>query len=60
MPACPDEVEQTAPFDMPRCDWPLIGDVQTVRAGVPEAWLLWRRIRGETDPLPSDPGFTNR
>ncbi|MEO1538002.1 MAG: hypothetical protein AAFR73_09750 [Pseudomonadota bacterium] len=39
----------------PKPDWPLMCDVATVRAGVPEALIHWRRARGETPPLPSDP-----
>jgi hypothetical protein len=36
----------------PKEDWPLMGDVATVRAGVPEALILWRRARGEALPEP--------
>lgn len=36
----------------PKTDWPLMGDVVTVRAGVPEALILWRRARGESLPDP--------
>jgi len=38
-----------------KLDWPLMGDVSTIRAGVPEALVQWRRARGETPPAPSDP-----
>ncbi|MEL7149826.1 MAG: hypothetical protein AAGK71_03785 [Pseudomonadota bacterium] len=48
--------ETTAPKPQPaKPDWPLMCDVATVRAGVPEALVHWRRARGETPPMPSDP-----
>ncbi|MCV6592914.1 MAG: hypothetical protein OIF48_08190 [Silicimonas sp.] len=37
---------------VPKPDWPLMGDVATCRAGVPEALILWRKARGETPPQP--------
>jgi len=44
----------------PKPDWPLMGDVATVRAGVPEALIFWRRARGESRPEPQLPGLTLR
>ncbi|MGR3512822.1 MAG: hypothetical protein ACU0GG_08665 [Paracoccaceae bacterium] len=51
-PATPTPVEKP--------DWPLMGDVTTIRAGVPEALIQWRRVRGETAPLPSDPDLRQK
>lgn len=42
----------TAP--VPKADWPLMCDVATCRAGVPEALILWRRARGEDPPTIHD------
>jgi|GEM_PF-6926276 hypothetical protein len=53
-------VAQTRPYEMSRCDWALMSDLQTVRMGVPESVLLWRRARGEADPDPSEPGCETR
>ena len=36
----------------PKADWPLMGDVATIRAGVPETLIHWRKARGETPPKP--------
>lgn len=36
----------------PKPTWPLMGDVASFRAGVPEALIQWRRARGEDDPAP--------
>ena len=48
--------EPRAATDSPRKpDWPLMSDVATVRAGVPEALIRWRAARGETAPEPCDP-----
>ena len=33
-------------------DWPLMGDILSHRAGVPEHLLRWRRAQGEDDPDP--------
>lgn len=56
----------TTPFALPRdrtetwllsepsdSYWPLMGDVATVRAGVPEALIQWRKARGEAPPEPN-------
>ncbi|MEM6387888.1 MAG: hypothetical protein AAF718_16805 [Pseudomonadota bacterium] len=51
-PSAKATVTREAP---PKADWPLMCDVGMVRAGVPEALILWRKARGETAPLPSDP-----
>ncbi len=48
----PDATTAEAP---PKLDWPLMSDVSTIRAGVPEVLVLWRRARGEPAPRPSDP-----
>ena len=44
----------------PKQDWPLMSDVASFRAGVPEALIAWRRARGEDAPLPSDPDCLDR
>ena len=36
----------------PKDDWPLMGDLVTCRAGVPEALINWRKARGEALPVP--------
>lgn len=41
--------------DPPKTDWPLMGDVTGVRAGVPDALIAWRRARAEAAPRPCDP-----
>jgi len=33
---------------------PLIGDIVTARAGVPEHLIQWRRAEGEDDPDPRE------
>ena len=33
-------------------DWPLMGDIVSHRAGVPEHLIRWRRAEGEDDPAP--------
>ncbi|MEM7717740.1 MAG: hypothetical protein AAF222_00925 [Pseudomonadota bacterium] len=49
-------VETTAPTEgPPKPDWPLMGDVASFRAGVPEALIHWRRAKGEAVPRPCDP-----
>jgi len=45
---------QTAPKAAPKDDWPLMGDVATFRADVPEMLIHWRKARGETPPVPLD------
>ena len=46
-----DETAPTPP--KPRsAGWPLMSDVATHRAGVPELLIQWRRARGEDDPDP--------
>ncbi len=44
----------------PKPDWPLMCDVASCRAGVPEALIRWRAARGEAAPMPSDPEFRRR
>lgn len=40
-----------------RAGWPLMGDVASARAGVPELLIQWRRAQGLADPAPMlDPG----
>ncbi|MEO0917303.1 MAG: hypothetical protein AAFY31_10030 [Pseudomonadota bacterium] len=49
-------LDTTTPPDAPsKPDWPLMGDVASFRAGVPEALIHWRRARGERAPSPCDP-----
>ena len=49
---------ETAPLpDRPKQDWPLMCDLGSFRAGVPDALIAWRKARGEALPLPSDPDF---
>ena len=38
--------------DTPKADWPLMSDVGSFRAGVPEALIHWRRAKGEPPPKP--------
>lgn len=45
----------SAPTAPPKPDWPLMCDVATVRAGVPEALIHWRRAEGASAPHPNDP-----
>ena len=33
-------------------DWPLMADIVTHRAGVPEHLIRWQRAEGEDDPAP--------
>ncbi|QMU58342.1 MAG: hypothetical protein GKR98_09140 [Boseongicola sp.] len=41
-----------APRKPSKVSWPLMGDVVTVRAGVPEHLIQWNRAAGEDDPEP--------
>ena len=50
-----DAPSRTAKPHSPKNDWPLMGDVATCRAGVPEALIQWRKARGEDAPEPNDP-----
>ena len=38
-----------------KADWPLMGDILSHRAGVPEHLIQWRRAMGEEDPAPDQP-----
>lgn len=42
-----DGAETPAPRPRVAADWPLISDVLTHRAGVPEHLIRWRRVAGE-------------
>ncbi len=42
--------DRPAPNREPKPDWPLMGDIATCRAGVPETLIYWRRARGEDPP----------
>ncbi len=44
-----DEARPAAPR---KADWPLMGDIVSHRAGVPEHLIRWRRAEGDTDPEP--------
>ncbi len=33
-------------------DWPLMGDIVTMRGGIPEHLIQWGRATGENDPAP--------
>lgn len=35
-------------------DWPLIGDIVSHRAGLPEHLIRWRRAEGREAPLPPE------
>ena len=41
------------PRPKPKADWPLMCDLMTVRADIPEALIRWRKARGE--PLSISP-----
>ena len=47
----PQEIVQpwTPPSDI---GWPMISDLGSFRAGVPETLIQWRRARGESRPDP--------
>ena len=53
-------VSKPADGSPPKHDWPLMGDVATCRAGVPEALIHWRAARGEAPPLPCDADLRSR
>ena len=45
--------DDTAPPPRPaRHLWPLMGDIASARAGVPELLIQWRRAEGDSDPDP--------
>ena len=44
--------EEARPAPPRKADWPLMGDIISHRAGVPEHLIQWRRTEGETDPKP--------
>lgn len=44
--------EEARPAPRRKADWPLMGDIVSHRAGVPEHLIRWRRAEGETDPEP--------
>ena len=46
-----DKTRKPAP---PKADWPLMCDVATLRAGVPEALIHWRKAEGKSPPQPAD------
>ena len=48
----PLPAEREAERQPPKPTWPLMGDVASFRAGVPEALIQWRRAQGEDDPAP--------
>ncbi len=51
---------ETRQDEAPKDDWPLMGDVASFRAGVPEAVIRWRAARGEDAPRPCEPEFLRR
>lgn len=43
---------KTQPSKPPKTHWPLMGDLVTFRADVPEALIHWRRDEGKPLPQP--------
>lgn len=37
----------------PKADWPLMGDIVSARAGIPDHLIHWQRAKGEDDPSPT-------
>jgi hypothetical protein len=38
--------------NVPKDDWPLMADILSHRAGIPEHLIRWRRAEGNPDPDP--------
>ena len=51
-PLLPEVRVRPLPPPRAKTDWPLMCDVATCRAGVPEALIQWRKAKGEKPPEP--------
>ena len=45
-------VERDRPAPAPKASWPLMGDIVSHRAGIPEHLIQWRRAENAPDPIP--------
>ncbi|MDD9921665.1 MAG: hypothetical protein OXQ92_05200 [Boseongicola sp.] len=49
----PEATSGTGKPSKPKKDWPLMGDIVSHRAGVPDHLIQWRRAQNEPDPEPT-------